>query len=125
MTDLSDQIDLFGAPELQARLGEQVTYKFADDSPVTLTAVVGPIGTEAVEGYGGTVNRQSRTVSISTDSGCPNGYVADPKMRALVTIGSDDWSVESVEHVSSAWARLRCVFVGAASRSQDDMRRGE
>lgn len=124
MTSRFDEDFAVGLGDLFFQLGESITYTPAGGDPVALTGVVEREQSEEDPGTDGRHQRRVRAVKVLSDADDADyGGVADPSERATVTIGSIEYSVDSIGTVSTAAWRLGLVRIGSIERSRAAYRR--
>lgn len=102
-------------------LGQSLTYNDPEADPVTLTGIVGAIGTRDEGGPEGRTRKLTRTVTLSTAA---VGGVPDPVDTATVTIGGVVWSVEGIERMTGSVAKLTLTRDEPVERSRPGYRAG-
>lgn len=121
MSAFDDDFAAAGAPQLFEQLGRDVVYAAPQVDAVTLTGIVGVIGTRPDDGTDGLKRLLTRTVTISTAA---LGGIPDPVDTATVTIDGVEWTVEGIERQTATVARLSLTRTEPRERSRAGYRGG-
>jgi len=119
MTSRFDDDMAVGLGDVFFQHGEGITYTPAGGDPVAMTGCVEREQSEEDPATDGRHQRRVRAVKIlSNPDDADYGGVAAPSERATVTIGSVEYSVDSIGTVSAAAWRLGLVRIGSIERSR-------
>ena len=106
-------------PVLLDNMGRTITYRPHNGDAVAITAVVEPEAASERQDEQGRDRRRRRVVIISTAA---SGGIASPSNKDTLDIGTEEWSVETIENHSGSLARLLVVRIGSVERSRPQYR---
>lgn len=104
----ADQLAADARLHLLQAMGRVVEYRATEvATPVAITAIVGDVMSELLDGEDGTTRYLQRIVEVSTAAG--GGGVADPRRRAVLAIDGEIWTVRLIPSIARGLAKLLCV----------------
>jgi hypothetical protein len=99
-----------------AEFAQSVTVTPAGGAPVALTAIVEDEDVSDSNVDLGVQQERRCRVTVNMDPAAESGGIADPKLNDTITIGSEDWNVESIDK-SSGLATYAAVRPAVRERS--------
>ena len=111
-------VDASALPAVLEVHGASVSYTPKGGDAVTVTAAAGAETVTWIDREGQQTKRRELPLTISTDAAGDYAGVAEPALRATVTIGGELWNVEQITPLAGSFARLSLVRLEPAGRAR-------